>query len=608
MVNKYGINLDLGFPLGSSNIDLLYIEFHPQKYAQILDWCKNPDSKPLMIIGQIGIGKTTFIQKILLDQTACLPDIILALDTQTPYTSEEGFWGYLFGKLIEFALKINFALTKYDLIEELRKPYHEINTTVNLLTKRQFSFKDIRRQQTIFSMIHKYIDEQVLQSHIEDLFKAIEENLGRKIFILVEGVDKFKLESPEYQLALGVLNLLTQYKTLYEANLVHVLGNYQKWQNSEKLYLTCVEPVLIQELLKKRLGHFSQEKHDAIYMLANLSGGNPRQAIRLINYYQDAYEKANKSFQESINYACSMVRTDLLKMDSVIIEPELLKAVEKDGFYIPTQDFNPIYYNWLFVYQEPQDIKWPVRINPLIQPAIKSFNHITPQDPRILDLKKWAEANEVSSFGLDYDLSANYIDLLKTMQKIEVLGLKINEVFDSLAAHFLVDSRKDLIIIVYENLELATVANDYIIGKAGTFKPIIYESFSNKSNAAIIERLLEKGTTVDGFSIFFEERLNDKAIRDLDERRDLLLEYKMIWWIPKKDISRYLSEWIHIRQNARIIRLEENILGIITSDEIEQDIADLKEINFKAEKKEHVQARLKNVLKYLKERRKNETE
>ena len=111
--------------------------------------------------------------------------------------------------------------------------------------------------------------------------------------------------------------------------------------------------------------------------MAKLSGGNPRQAVRLQAEFEYGYEKLKKPKDEAISYACDRVRSDFLRSGDVGFSLEHLKTVKRDGFFFPSEE-SPLYWNWILATAEPSIGKIPVNINPLLLPALESFKGLTP--------------------------------------------------------------------------------------------------------------------------------------------------------------------------------------------------------------------------------------
>ncbi|NIN41220.1 MAG: hypothetical protein GTN82_04770 [Candidatus Aminicenantes bacterium] len=469
--------------------------------------------------------------------------------------------------------------------------------------------------------LYHLVDENIefIKQQLKDIIKIVENKIGKKLFIFAEGLDKFDPFSPEYISLLDLLNFLNKYKTLYEANLIHLFVTLQKWHNSKKILLTGSSNDKIAEILMKRLGVYSKSREKIIPLLAAFSGGNARQGLRLLMEYDYAVGEIGKDTKEAMTYACQRVRDDLLSISPGSFEPELLKVVDRDKYITigTIKDFgnrggsqNAIYQNWILIADEAdRELKWPAAVNPLLLPAIEAFKDI-PESPEVKNLREWAESHETSPFGLEIDVSETgqkkYFDILSNSE-VSFMHLTILEIFGNMAAYFLNPERKDKIIIAYENKELAQLANDFIIGKAGTynagnFKDINYDEIPEGRLDFFLSTFQEG--QYDGYSIFFKKKLSKPELIALDQRRDAFIDYKMIWWIPYNDLKGYINYWPQLRQFYNIFRLEEDVLSNISIEEIEEDLEDIEALTPSEDPSNgQLKERLHKVLHYLKARK-----
>jgi hypothetical protein len=89
----------------------------------------------------------------------------------------------------------------------------------------------------------------------------------------------------------------------------------------------------------------------------------------------------------------------------------------------------------------------------------------------------------------------------------------------------------------------------------------------------------------------------------LDQRRDALIDYKMIWLIPYHDLKRYLKYWPQLRQFFNIFHLEKDVFANISKEEIEEDLEDIETMDTSQDpSKGQLKERLLRVLNYMKKR------
>lgn len=618
--NQYGINFDLGIPLQSpQEFDLLYVELHSEQKQRLIDWIKDENEGSIVAAGQIGTGKTTLIEKAF-QETAVNCDIRIKLDEEVPLYVPGAFWGVFLGKTIELALKLKCNLRDFHLSEDLLGINYSDGGLKKLtasLCRQTLSISDFQEKKKLFHLIDENIE--IIRRQAAEIIKIIESQIKRKPFIFAEGIDKFGHHTADYISLLDLLNFLSPYKTLYEANLIHLFGSTQKWHNSKKIFVTAESNERINELLTKRLGVYSKSREDILPVLVGLSGGNARQALRLLVEYHYAVDKRKKDTKDALDYTCRRVREDLVSIPGGGFESELLKVVNKDK-YISSgtlKDFtsrevsqNAVYHNWILILNDAdKELKWPAAVNPLLLPAIQTLRDI-PESPETTALKEWAEAHDVSPFGLEIDVSkidqpGKLFDLISSSE-LPAMLLNIMEIFDNMAAYFLNPERKDKVIIAYEEKEGGELANDFIIGKAGTYKPgnfkdINYDEIPGGQLDIFLKGLSKE--QYDGYSIFFEKQLTPPELMALDQRRDTLIDYKMIWLIPYHDLKGYLKYWPQLRQFFKIFHLEKDVFGNISREEIEQDLEDIETMaTSKDLSKGRLKERLQRVLNYMKKR------
>jgi hypothetical protein len=347
----------------------------------------------------------------------------------------------------------------------------------------------------------------------------------------------------------------------------------------------------------------------------------------LLLEFDYAETQLKKDTPGAIEYSIQRVRSDFLDLPTAVKEPELLKAIHRDGYILSgvVADFksmnaaDSLYMNWILIRNEAdENNRWPAAINPLLLPALEFFKTL-PESPEANALKEWALSNDESAYGLDpygFDIEptlehGQLFERLSTLHS-SILSFKITEILDSMASYFLDNARKDKFIIGYENKDAVEIANDFLIGKAGTYRPGHFKDIfiTKPGKKDIVEFIVDsivdstKKAPADGYSIFFQQKLTQKELLSFDQKRDKFIEYKMIWWVPFDHLKDYLSHWTQLRQFFKIFHLEADILGSLTKEEIEDDLDYARHIDFETQNKTHVLRRLKKVLKYL-ETRKN---
>lgn len=568
-MNKHGINFDIGLPLEEQEeFDILYVDWLPEQTGRLQDWLKDEIATPVAVTGQIGCGKTTFIRKAFAE-TQIKPDINLRLD-KIPNISQGSFYGVFLYELLNLASQKSIDLSVYGFNVFFDKEINTIDDFINIL-KPNINIEILKRQEKIFNKIDK--DIHLLKEPLTDLCKKIEKVNNRKLFIYVEGIDKFHTNTAEYKLAVGLLNFLSKYKILFETNMVHVFCNDEWRLNAEQIILTSASDKTIREMLKKRLGIYAVDFKDYISKIYKRSGGNFRQALRLLTTYEYAIRKVEKYKTKALEYAEKIVRQDLLTTESKDID--ILKLVVNNNeisdntFVHEKGAIDALFGNQIFITEEKnKQNKWQTIINPLLEETVKYHKE-----------------------KIDEKIDENYLQLAK---------FKLQKVFNTLSSYFLNKGKNEINVIINSNIEIAKIINDYLVGRAGAYEEICYND-TDISNSNMKELIFRKELNeFDGISCFFSEKLNDENIKLLELNRNRLIEKNMIWWIDQKHIAEYINKWYHLRQFMHFYDLEDDIMQSIEIDDIEQDIEDLDLLDYDEKEKAVMRTRLEKVLNYIK--------
>ncbi len=635
--NKHGINFDHGIPLTTDqDFQILYLDIIPGKKQRVIEWMKDDSDNPLCVAGQIGTGKTTFITKAIME-AGKEPDLTISFDTQIPFFTSGAFWSVFFGHVLSYSRDIGIDLSSFKIDEIFieKKKHGDLGKIIDLLCSPVNSVDLYNRKKTFFSKADNYID--VIQNIAGTIIRQIEKKQARPILFFAEGIDKFSIHRADYFSLLPLLNFLSRYKTLYEANLIHIAGGGDEWQHkSNKIIVNNISNQNLSKILEKRMGVYSKAKQEILPLISELSGGNMRQGLRLLMEYDYATGKLKRNRIESINYASKRVRNDFLNIPAGKINPELLQVIHRDnylktgvvaGFSQGEDARNAIYSNWVLITDEPDENQnWPALINPLILPGLSSVKTI-PDSPEIQLIKNWAKEHDISPFGLEIDsngFETKHVDTEKTSMEnvpqedvpdragifFNIINnlqysydaMNIAEIFDGMASFIVNTERKDKIIIAYKKRDLVELANDYIIGRSGCYKSLRFnEILLNTENSknffmTIIENI-DDGQ-FDAYSIFFDDILNKDQILLFEKNRDQFIEHKMVWWIEDNMLKKYLSCWTQLRQFFYIFRLEQDILRSMTTKEVKQDLEILQYSQSENGAKQHIE-KLKAVLNYL---------
>ncbi len=613
-----GVNFDEGLALQTSeDLSLLYVDTRSEEIGRLNEWYNSEEREALLLGGQIGVGKSTLLSALSVRE-GCKPDVLFAFDRETPVFSPGGFWGYVLGRLVECALRDDVAIpdgfSPFDCPEAETGDWSAV---ARLLT----SFPKSVTENDRLSAVHSRIAERagLMERQCKAILKALEENYGRPLRIFCEGVDKFAPGTPDMQSLAPVLDLLAEFKTVFEVNAVHLFGGTWKWQKAPRLYVPPFGETVVVEVLRKRLGPYEAGRRDILPAIAQFSGGNPRQALRLLMAYDYARGAKRMPKEDALGYACRRVRDDYLYLSFDAVPQEILAAVDRDGFVksgmvtgvgLLTPAANAVYKNWLVLGPKPEDdANWPARLNPLLQKA-RLVTDVLPDSPEMAAIKRWAARHDISPYGLDFDASCTssaevLSEISSSSSSMDVLN--IVDLLDTVAAALFSVDRRDRVLIAYRNLSVMGAARDYLAGKANEmgFSPVVSIDLGAMPEGERLAGLFAALTDAEGHAIYsiLLPRSPDKIfLRQLDRRRDCFVPYEMLWWVRMDDLPLCLQEWPQLRQLMSVYILEDELLGGLKPEEVQADL-DYLALLEKDEPIHEAERRFQNVLNVVRERR-----
>jgi len=604
--NKHGINFDEGIPFTSKwEFNNLFVPFHGNQTKEFVEWLTDGDS-PLLVGGQIGSGKTTFINKGLYENNIN-PDNVFHFDIEGSNLSEGDFLRIVFSGILSLAERNKTDLSVFDFPTEfLVSDIKNWNNFISKLNNRELTLDYFNYKKKIGNLLFE--NSEYILTLSEQIINSIEDKLKRPLLFLASGIDKFSQSQHGFHSLQSAIQFLAKYKTIFEVNAIHIFDN--KWQLKiyNKIFLEAFSKETILELLDKRKGVYAKKsKFDINDKVADLSGGNPRQALRLMVNYE-FYANRKKDVAIALHEAIRKTSQDLFAYAD---EPsvELINTIDRDKRISGTLLNLPgdkdtaqraVYGNWIIIRNSKEANIW----NAIVNPIIKFFYQSTlkPEDYEMLALKKYADNMEMSASGMTYQIVDEdslykiHHQLSKTVA--ESYSMNLADSLDLLTDSLLSDNRQDRVIITYKDKQLMEAVKAYIFSRAFSYSnPSIIDYALNETEPLIfqIENILFKNK-IGIYSFIFEGEIPDNEIIEADKLRDSLLDYQILWWIPDSHLSRYLQKWTQLRQLFQIIILEDEILSTLSKEQIEEDIEFYKEV--KGEDSLMVD-NLKVVLNYL---------
>lgn len=616
--NRYGINLDEGIPLCTENDFVkLHVPCFSEVSLKIAQWILE-SSKPLLLGGQIGSGKTTLINKVI-RETHLKPDIIIYFDKEVLNLDSGDFWGITLAAFIKAALERRIDLSFCKLPNELGQ-YAESDWSAlyNGLEPVGFSMDAYATRMSLRRKIAE--NAGYIREVVKELGTRMNIIQQRKLFIVAAGLDKFDTASAAFLSLQDIIETLSGFKTLYEVNAVHF---FQRpggvFYGMDRLFIPVASHEDIIILLSKRMGEYHILVKEEIKIIAHWSGGNPRQALRLLSHFQNAKRIDKLTRNDCLLRAINETAGDFFAY-APMPSQNLIQSVNRSGKLKTSLVTLPgdketarlaLYGNWIFIKESSDPLSWEAFVNPLIKAAFK--NVLTTQDPEIILLSKFAETYGISSYGIGVNREDEKTGDLKNADRLlwdilssgveHPLQTNLSEVFDILSAALLSKNRADRAIIAYENPDIAKAARAYLFAKANSYEYQQYNHYTleggpGKNPLEILEKYLQDD--VDIISLEITGDWLEQQLTSLDKQRDRLLNKEMIWWIPKNNLKIYLSYWTQLRQLFEVFILEDELLGSLSQDDIKEDIAFFESLVENEKSAEaHVVNNLKVVLEYL---------
>jgi hypothetical protein len=616
---SFGINLDEGVPLQSSwEFENLYVPCHPEAYTTLVSWLKCGE-EPLLVGGQIGCGKSTLIEKAFLE-TNIQPDITLHFDQEGNNLSLGEFLRIIVSGFCNHALKTGIDLATYSFPKDFAKsPQNNWKKFLEKLSSQYVSLNSYRKTLEICNSLAGQVG-YVLEI-VEQIALSTQKKIQRPLLVFASGIDKYETKGAPYFQLKSAIAPLYSCKTLFEINAVHFFRGPTRFNLCDKTFLCGTTKNSITTILSKRMGAYAEPIREELALLNDLSGGNPRQALRLLQHFDIARRNRKNSILDALSLAVRSTTRDFFAYGKKP-EAEIMTFIKKNNRISggilsspvdQTTALSALYGNWFFITDYLSGDSWPCIINPLVK---KAFTwKISPEEPEIKNLRRYAEEHGMSPEGLDLylvpDEKANERGeelLFKVAFHPETekpLDSNLVEILDAISAALLTKDRSDRVIIAYKDENVLEAARSYLFAKANSYEyqrcsHSVIEGGKGKSPLPNIFDALQKKTDI--YSMQFQGKWEQEQLLSLDKLRDKLLQYQMLWWIEYDELLRYLQHWTQLRQLFEIFVLEDDLLGSLTTEEINGDLAFFNELVKDKESSEAiVVSNLKIVLEYLKD-------
>ena len=617
---EYGINLDDGVALSTDEeFLLLYVPCNPDETACLQAWFADDTQESLLLGGQIGSGKTTLIKEVSRSFMGAQV-ITVRFDTDPIEPTEGGYCMLLFGQILRACLE---AEVKVDGSGIALSDFPSIGADswrvfADKATSWPSSLQEAGRLHDACAVMSE--NAGLVRKACGQLLDRLRDATSREPTIIAEGIDKFNPDTLDYFSLKDTLTFLANTKTLFEVNAVHLFQKQDFRTGIPKLFVGGIGEDMLVQMLRKRLGSYASVCQEAFSLIGNYSGGNARQALRLLNAYYFRRTQRQNDHTAAIALACHQVGKDLLNMPYGRFPTELFTVVKRDK-YIEGSLFtdrktseganDAVYHNWLYMQDEPAlatPTQWPTLINPLIDEAIE-WKKDAPRTPEEEAVRKWAQDHGISPVGLNLPVDDDgkpawdqFWEKIESSSKEETLN--IIGVLEEIGAGLFGVERQDRIIITYRERGNLEAVRDFLVGETNTYSPFTCEEIileGGEDREPVIELLTGLADRDPNriYSVELTGKWTEAQLRNLDHRRDILANLQMLWWIQQDDLKRYLRFWPQLRQFFRVYRLEDELWRGVTTEDIQADIDFIKDMSEDSDP-EGVR-RLHNVLVYLKE-------
>ena len=608
--STFGINLDQGVALTSPiEFDQLFVDAESEAKIKLLEWLQTGE-QPALFGGQIGSGKTTLIEYAFF-KSKIQPDMIFHFDRDTLNISPSDSWSIVFIEVFQY-------LAEKDLVnkEEIPSEYIELlggsseawQHSLSQIRLHSFS-KEALEKRKAFGLLMEST-QSYLSKFLDLLIGKINSIKSEPLFLFASGVDKFEPGSSGYYALRDVLEALTSYKTLFEVNAVHLFSAEPWMRKIDRIVISPLDAAQVGKILEKRLGVYAKNYVLEIPLIAKYSGGIARQALRLLDSFLSIQKKSDNNIQ-AFQKAIKNVNRDLFAF-SQRPETALMQNVYKNQFLetdlisIPGDKETAkraVFGNWVVLAEHLHESRWRAYVNPLIRFSFISGRE--PEDADTLLLKKYAQQTGTSGYGLDLDVQqVGWRETL--LNELEnPIELNVTQVLDSISSALLSTQRADRIIVGFKDSTVANVVRAYFEAKSNTYE---YQSWKHYileddgESTPLIDILKSfDDEFIDVYSYEFSGDFSQSSIEELDMHRDSFIDKQMIWWIPQRNLKKYLERWTQLRQFFQIFILEEDLRKSLSMSEIQSDIDFMAELAESEKTAPFVYVEnLKIVLNYLK--------
>jgi len=484
-----GVNLDDGVALATDEeFGLLFVDVRPDVRAALQGWIAEDGQEAILFGGQIGTGKTTLLNGVLRGYAD--PAVIrMRFDTACIDATDGGYVLLLLGQVLNSCLAYGVSADGCGLAIADFAPLECPNwaTLARVLTIPPESLAIADRLRQFAAQVTPNGDH--VRRACGALLDRLARQLNRNPILVADGVDKFALQSSDYDSLKKTLAFLACRKTLFEVNAVHLFREDDFRKGIRKLFIGGISNPDAQALFTKRLGAYAPMYSKAFPLLAEYAGGNARQGLRLLNAYYYHRMQKHAAHEAAIGEACHRASIDILNIPAGRFPVEVLNAVGKVGYMegsLPNDsemhtalDINDaLYRNWILIERDPlpqTPTRWPARINPLLARAFE-WSAPTPPSAEEQAVLEWARQHGISPLGLNAPVNDRgepdwgaCQTRIESSSSSEDDALNVVGLLESIGAGLFGVERQDRIIVAYKERGNLEAVRDFFVGKANTY-------------------------------------------------------------------------------------------------------------------------------------------
>ena len=158
--------------------------------------------------------------------------------------------------------------------------------------------------------------------------------------------------------------------------------------------------------------------------------------------------------------------------------------------------------------------------------------------------------------------------------------------------------------VSYRDARNLGLALDFLVAKAATYGPFQCHEIhlAGGKGAGPVAKLMTEVKERDNatiYAVFMEGPWTRRQLDTLERLRDRFADVQMLWFVQHTALLRYLPHWPQFRQFLRFYVLEDDFLAVLSPQEIEADLAVLREIG---DARDGNIRRFRHILSYLKRR------